>query len=320
MTSNGEGFGTKGPGGATGSSGEGFGAGGGVGSAGYGEPGGGGPGSRMKAAMGAMGGGTDVPAPGAQGQFRPVYKITAPDISAAVVNTVAGEARMSNKAGIDAVINTMFNRLGSKAYGPSGNLAQVARAPNQFAGWRNATKEQAAYIRERIKAIASGAVPDNTKGANEFRGDYYNGPWMQRMGRPYGTDIGGNIFARNPAGGVSPYAAYSDEELARRNATKPKKPLADVVAQTKSPYAMASDGQPSGGPAARQTPRPAPAPASVAQSTVKHELGAGSLAVTIKPQGAEVTSVKMQQPENITVSAGVDKTGSRTWRHGGAVP
>ena len=60
-----------------------------------------------------------------------------------MINTIAGEARMKDPRGVDAVVNDLFNRLGTKAYGPSGNLAEVARAPGQYAGYRRRqTKKQ----------------------------------------------------------------------------------------------------------------------------------------------------------------------------------
>ena len=101
----------------------------------------------------------------------------------------------------------MFNRLGTKAYGPSGNLEEVARAPMQFAQPRAVTAKEAELIRSRIRAIASGSLPDITKGGNEFRTFGYTGPWMQR--HPEGNDIGGNVFANNPKSGQSPYAAFT---------------------------------------------------------------------------------------------------------------
>ena len=156
--------------------------------------------------------GTAVTQPGEAGKYRPVYKLGDKDLSDAVVNTIAGEAKSGNTAGVDAVIDNMMNRLGTKTYGPSGNLEEVARARGQYSGYRKAGSEEAAKIRERIKAIASGALPDITGGSNEYRASWYNGPWRQKI-IPEGINIGGNIFARNPKGGTSPYAAYGDEKI-----------------------------------------------------------------------------------------------------------
>jgi hypothetical protein len=86
----------------------------------------------------------------------------------------------------------MMNRLGTKTYGPSGNLEEVARAPGQYTGYRKANEKEAAMIRSRIKAIASGELPDITKGSNEYRAFWYHGPWAQK--HPEGINIGGNVF------------------------------------------------------------------------------------------------------------------------------
>ncbi|WP_448952128.1 hypothetical protein [Labrys neptuniae] len=146
-------------------------------------------------------------ADGKPGQYRPVYGLSDADLSDEVVNIIAGEAT-SSQTSTDAVINNMFNRLGTRAYGPSSNLRQVALAPGQYAASPNkgASASRAAFIRSRIKAIASGSVPDITGGANEYRAASYNGPWGQRhAGAPV---IGGNRFAYNPKVPAGPYAAY----------------------------------------------------------------------------------------------------------------
>lgn len=146
--------------------------------------------------------------PEAAGKYRPQRKLTDRDLSDAVVNTIAGEARLRSKGGADAVINNMFNRLGSKGWGPSRDLQDVARAPGQYAGYRRATEAEANYIRERIRAIASGGVPDNTGGSNSFRTSTYRGPWWQRHGR-FGKDIAGNTFGYDPSVKNGPYAPYT---------------------------------------------------------------------------------------------------------------
>ncbi|MGJ4855505.1 hypothetical protein ACN6KF_001451 [Labrys sp. La1] len=167
-----------------------------------------------KAVKGVLGGSSSdagySPASGKPGQYRPVYKLGDADLSDDVVNVVNGEAT-SSKLSTDAVINNMFNRLGTRAYGPSGNLRQVARAPGQYAGYRKATAERAAFIRDRIRAIASGEVPDVTTGANEYRASWYNGPW----GRKHASSpvIGGNRFAYNPKVAPGPYAPYARPNL-----------------------------------------------------------------------------------------------------------
>jgi hypothetical protein len=152
-------------------------------------------------------GGSEAPAPETAGTYRPVYKLTPKDTSDAVVNTIAGEAIGGNPKSIDAVINNMLNRVGTHTYGPSGNLEEVARAKGQYTGYRTPGVAEAELIRSRIRSIASGGVPDSTKGSNEYRADWYHGPWG--WNHPEATHVGGNAFAYNPKGGVGPYAAYA---------------------------------------------------------------------------------------------------------------
>lgn len=170
---------------------------------------------------------TNIKTPkGKLGLYRPQYTLTDADLSDEVVRTVAGEAYMSSKEGVDAVINVMLNRVGSKEYGS--NLAAVARQGYgtkrvQFEGYNKGkpTEKQAEYIRERIRILASGAEPDNTYGANEFRADWH--VFGEGKGKPFYRDaerqgfvnIGGNIFAAR--GNYSgPYQGYSKEELQKR--------------------------------------------------------------------------------------------------------
>jgi len=148
-----------------------------------------------------------APASGPAGKYRPPYSLSDRDLSDQVVNTIAGEARMGAPGGVDAVINNMLNRVGSKGWGPSGDLQDVARAPGQYAGYRRATAAEAAHIRARIRAIASGGVPDNTNGSNSFRASSYGGPWMRNHG-VRGVNVGGNVFAYQPGFPNGPYAPY----------------------------------------------------------------------------------------------------------------
>ncbi len=164
--------------------------------------------------------GSEAPAPTKPGTYRPVYKLGEADLSDAVVNTIAGEASYRKKGAVDAVINNMLNRVGSKGWGPSGNLREVARAPDQYEGYKVAGEKEAAYIRERIRAIASGGVPDNTKGSNSFRASYYTGPWMQKHGRN-GVNIGGNVFAFQPGVRNGPYAPYDKPRIDASGAGNP---------------------------------------------------------------------------------------------------
>ena len=154
--------------------------------------------------------GTAVTQPGEAGKYRPVYNLGDKDLSDPLLSVIAGEAKSGNKAGVDAVIDNMMNRLGTKTYGPSGNLEEVALARGQYTGRRTPNAKEAEFIKSRIKAIASGGLPDITGGSNEYRASWYNGPWRQK--HPEGINIGGNVFARNPKGGVSPYAAYPGDD------------------------------------------------------------------------------------------------------------
>jgi hypothetical protein len=159
---------------------------------------------------GYTGVGTQPVEPTQAGTYRPVYKLSDADLSDDVVNTVAGEARTKDPASVDAVIDNMMNRVGSRGYGPSGNLQEVAMARGQYAGHRKATTAEAEMIRKRIRAIASGGVSDITKGAMEYRADWYHGPWRQH--HPDAPDIGGNVYGK----GIikqGPYGPYDTPHI-----------------------------------------------------------------------------------------------------------
>ncbi|HEX2554367.1 MAG TPA: phage tail tape measure protein [Microvirga sp.] len=153
--------------------------------------------------------------PEAAGRYRPVYNVTDADLDQRVINTIAGEVSTRNGEGVDAVINNMINRVGSKGWGPSGNLLQVARAPGQYAGYRQASAKETAFIRDRIRAIASGGVPDNTGGANTYRAEWYyrqtrgrgKGYWADRA--IMGPNVGGNRYAFEPGFKNGPFAPYA---------------------------------------------------------------------------------------------------------------
>lgn len=174
--------------------------------------------------IGGAGRGVQLPE-GKEGQYRPQYKLSDADLSDEVVKTIAGEARVGNKHGVDAVINTMFNRLGSSGYGKSGNLLEIASAPGQFEGFNKGrvSPSQAEEIRNRIKEIASGKIADNTGGANEFRTTSWakanagSSPWA-RKNLASGIDIGGNTFAKNKKS-KGKYHSYdlTPEQLAAQN-------------------------------------------------------------------------------------------------------
>lgn len=205
-------------GGGGGGHGGGSGGGGALGGFGAGE----GPLSRGGGGGGSSGGNagqfTSAP-PESAGKYRPQRQLTDRDLSDGVIKTIAGEARMSSREGIDAVINNMFNRLGTKGWGPSRDLHDVAFARGQYegAGRGRPSAAQAEYIRERIRAIASGGVPDNTGGANSFRASWYKGRWFQRYGR-YGKNIGGNTFGFVPGTPNGPYAPYKEPKATAEGA------------------------------------------------------------------------------------------------------
>jgi hypothetical protein len=147
---------------------------------------------------------------GPAGKYRQVYHLGPADLSSAVVDTIAGEAYTNNQSSVDAVIDNMLNRVGTKGWGPSANLLQVARAHGQYAGYRVASPAEAAFIRARIKAIASGSVPDITGGSNEYRAGSYHGPWYwHHLHNPV---IGGNRFGYNSSVANGPYAPYHDDD------------------------------------------------------------------------------------------------------------
>lgn len=168
----------------------------------------------VKRALGLGGGSTDgmqARAPEAAGKYRPVYALSDADLSQRTADIIAGEAIRKNPESIDAVINNMMNRVGSKGWGPSKNLLQVATAPGQYeAAWKGskANPAETEFIRSRIRAIASGGVPDNTNGSNAYRAGSYRGPWYQK--HRDAPVIGGNRFAYEPNAGNGPYSPYRD--------------------------------------------------------------------------------------------------------------
>ncbi|GJD47004.1 hypothetical protein AFCDBAGC_4889 [Methylobacterium cerastii] len=165
----------------------------------------------VKRAVGVSGsdtGSTQARAPGAPGRYRPVYSLGDADLDQRVVNKIAGEAIANNSESVDAVVNNMLNRVGSEGWGPSGNLMEVALARGQYAGNRAAGAKESEFIRSRIKAIASGGMPDNTNGSNAYRAAWYAGPW----GRKHAADgrvVGGNRFAYEPETPNGPYKPYT---------------------------------------------------------------------------------------------------------------
>lgn len=156
---------------------------------------------------------------GKEGQYRPVYDVGDKDLTDRVINTIAGEARMKDPRSVDAVINNMYNRLGTHAYGRSNNLNDVASAPGQYAGYRRASPAERQMIEERIRAIGSGKVEDITGGANEYRAAWYAGPWARKHAGD-STVVGGNRFARNRAVSDGLYAPYEQPHEVKEGAQK----------------------------------------------------------------------------------------------------
>lgn len=144
------------------------------------------------------------------GRYRPEYKLGEADLSQRTADIIAGEAIRNNPESIDAVINNMLNRVGSKGWGPSGNLLEVATAPGQYeAAWKGAkaSPSETEFIRSRIKAIASGGLLDNTNGSNAYRASTYRGPWYQKHADA--PVVGGNRYAYEPGAPNGPYAPYA---------------------------------------------------------------------------------------------------------------
>ncbi|WP_426313844.1 hypothetical protein ACN9MF_20230 [Methylobacterium fujisawaense] len=176
-------------------------------------------GRAARALQGGMGR-TNARDPEGKGIYRPEYKVGEADLDQRVVNTIAGEVSTRNAEGVDAVINNMMNRVGTKGWGPSRNLLEVARAPGQYAGYRRAADAESELIRSRIRAIASGGVPDNTGGSNSYRAEsYYRGAGRNRTWArtsEIGPNVGGNRYGFVRGAPNGPYAPYSEDVVARR--------------------------------------------------------------------------------------------------------
>ena len=222
------------------------------------------------------------------GGARPPYPLTEADLSPDVVNVIAGEVSATNQEGVDAVINTMMNRVGTGgAWGPDGNLQQVATAPGQFAGYRRASESEAEFIRGRIKAIASGSVPDNTNGADSYRASSYvfgegAGKTFAKLAASQGNvNIGGNIFAKDPKGPVGAYASPSSPGSKAATMMASAAPTPSTGRSTAAPSAGASGG-------------------SVAQSVAS----IGKLAGNLIGNLSKSTSMKSATPQVAAASSG----------------
>jgi hypothetical protein len=126
----------------------------------------------------------------------------------------------------------MLNRVGSKGWGPSKDIYDVATAPGQYeAYWKfrgmKVPEDRANFIRDRLKAVASGEVADPTHGANSYRADSYafgegrSREWMRKYGQ-YGVSVGGNRFAKITDPGLSgPFASHEADPAARTSSAAP---------------------------------------------------------------------------------------------------
>jgi hypothetical protein len=148
------------------------------------------------------------------GLYRKPYQLTSADLSDKVVNKIAGEIIGKDQKGMDAVIDVALNRIGAKGYQNNSSLEGVLYAPGQFTGYRAQTDAAtAALIRERIKAKASGAEPDITKGANEYRAKSYvfgsgkGKDFYQDAEKEGFVNIGDNIYAHRGDFTGGPHAA-----------------------------------------------------------------------------------------------------------------
>jgi hypothetical protein len=165
-------------------------------------------------------GATETVAP--SGKFRPVYEGIESDIANDdLINIIGNEATGSDES-IDAVINNMLNRVGSKSYGNAKSMSEVAKQKGQYESWdflqsgrfKAVDKKRAEKIRERMRLIASGQVEDPTQGANEFRASSYvygegRGKTFAKRAEAQGNrNLGGNIYA-DTGYEKGPYAAYS---------------------------------------------------------------------------------------------------------------
>ena len=174
---------------------------------------------------------------GTPGMYRPTYPLSDIDLSPDVINTIAGEARMGDPKSYYGVVNNMMNRVGGSGYGPSRNLYEVARAPGQYMGYRQASQEEAAKIRKAIQEVAAGSVPDNTNGSNEFRASWYltgegKGKTAYKRATAQGwNDQGGNVYFYNEDGPLGPYAPYtrqnSPSDASLQEVPQDAKPMAE---------------------------------------------------------------------------------------------
>lgn len=92
-----------------------------------------------------------------------------------MIRTVLGEAGNQGPQGQAAVASVILNRVAAGKYGKS--ASDVVLAPNQFEPWQTRSKELTGYkpesaayrnVGDIVDMVASGDVPDQTKGATHF--------------------------------------------------------------------------------------------------------------------------------------------------------
>jgi hypothetical protein len=276
---------------------------------------------------------TQGPIPGsgpaqAAGTYRKPYALGPADLDPRVINTIAGEAIVKNPQSVDAVVNNMLNRVGTKhAWGPDQNMLQVARAPGQYAGYRRASEKEAAFIADRMRLVASGAVPDPTHGANTYRAAWYGSPqtskWFRKYGQ-FGTVVGGNRFAYDPAGGRGPYSPF-DEKTVAANLARQQRPGPQLDRTMKGEFGAGVQRNietVSSQQRARQNLETIAASGDASAADRRGvNIGKGQLDVNLQITGqpATVKKLHVKHPENLQVMTGVDTTGSRNSRPGGLI-
>ena len=156
------------------------------------------------------------------GKFRPAYDGIKNDLKDDDLINIIGNESANSDESIKAVVNNMFNRLGSKSYGSAKSLSEVAKQKSQYQSWdylqsgrfKATSPTKAARIRKIMEAVASGEEPDNTNGANEFRASSYvygegRGKTFSREAEAkHAPTIGGNVFL-DRGYSYGPYAPYS---------------------------------------------------------------------------------------------------------------
>jgi hypothetical protein len=183
------------------------------------------------------------------------YTLTANDLSPKMINKIAGEALANNPESVDAVIHNILNRVGGEGFsGKTDSMYDVAFSPGQYTGNRKPGAEEAAMIKSRLEAIASGQVPDPTGGSTEYRAaSYVKGEgrgkdFAQRAASGDYQNIGENVFGVMPGTKPGPYAGLGyqlaktpDEMVSSLGGAEGVNPIREMFAPT-GPSASGSAG------------------------------------------------------------------------------